>query len=382
MRFRAFYFFGYAALGVMNPLISQYLGSIGFTGTQIGTVTSVATAVAVFASAFWGERYANSRDGRKVIALICVLAALSGLANTVVTGFVLFTISYGLQYFFQGPVMGVSDALVLERDNANFSSIRLWGAVGYAASVFAGGKVGDDFGLVNIFYIYMGLFFLAALAVMTTGRSVKEKLQTETEKAQEKERIRYGVLLRDKKALQLIFCGIFVIGSNIANNTYFGFLYQDGGGTVAGVGLAFLLMVGSEAPFMAVAPLLCRKFTQEKTIAAAMLISALRFGFYALGPSNEALLATFFLQGIVDGILLTEYVKYLSKEVSVRHIGIAVAAFYAVSSNGGTILCNFFGGIAMDIFGSVGVYGLFSLLNFAGLILYLIFGLHRMEKRN
>ncbi len=119
-RFQIFYFFGYAAMGVMNPLISQYLGDIGFSGTQIGTVTSVATAIAVFASAFWGKRYSNSRDGRRVIALICAAAAVMALANTTVTAFALFVVTYGIQYFFQGPVMGVADALVFVRSDELF----------------------------------------------------------------------------------------------------------------------------------------------------------------------------------------------------------------------------------------------------------------------
>lgn len=373
-RFRAFYIFGYGAMGVMNPLISQYLSGIGFNGMQIGTVTSVATAVAVFASAFWGERYSNSRDGRKVIAFICFLAALMGIANSMITGFLLFTVTYGIQYFFQGPVMGVSDALVLEEDNENFSSIRLCGAAGYAAAVFVGGKIGGYMGLSNIFYIYGAAFALAAVMVMSTGRTQSSPAGRGSSK---KEKIRYGELLHSKTALQLIICGIFVMGTNIANNTYFGFLFRDGGGSVAGVGTAFLLMVGSEAPCMAAAPMVCRKFSREKTIAAAMVLSAARFGIYALGPSDEFLLATFFLQGMVNGILLTEYMKYLSAAVEPHLIGLAVAAFYAVSSNGGTIICNFFGGIVMDHLGSVGVYGFFSLLNAAGVILYIFFGLQK-----
>lgn len=382
-RYQVFYVFGYGAMGVMNPLISQYLSSIGFNGTQIGTVTGVATAVAVFASVFLGERYSNSRDGRKIIALICLLAAVMGLVNTMITPFLLFVVTYGIQYFFQGPVMGVSDALVLERDNENFSSIRLCGAVGYAIAVFAGGRIGEYMGLVNIFYVYVILYVLAAITVMSTEKGVDSgghKKEMGKMSASRTEKLRYRELLSQKKALQLILCGIFVMGTNVANNTYFSFLFKDGGGTVAGVGMAFLLMVGSEAPCMALAPKLCRKFSQEKMIAAAMILSAVRFGFYAMGPSDELLLATFFLQGMVNGILLTEYVKYLSAVVDLRLIGLAVAVFYAVSSNGGTILCNFFGGIAMDHFGSVGVYSFFSMLNIFGVILYMVFGLHRKEK--
>lgn len=404
-RFRLFYLLGYGAMGVMNPLISQYLSSIGFSGTEIGIVTSSATVAAVFASVFWGARYSNSRDGRRVIAFICAAAASMGFFNLTVTGFMLFAVTYSIQYFFQGPVMGVSDALVLDREQENFSSIRLCGAAGYAAAVFAGGKIGDAAGLGSIFYVYAALFILAGCAVMTTARpsctfsgksaggesagkesagkesagGLRRKSPQGTFSEKKSEKVSYTELLKSPEAIQLIICGIFVMGTNVANNTYFGFLFREGGGTIAGVGTAFLLMVGSEAPFMAFAPYLCRKFSREKTVLAAMVLSAGRFLFYAAGQSAELLLVTFFLQGMVNGILLTEYVKYLSAAVAPRLVGMAVAAFYAVSSNGGTILCSFFGGIAMDFIGSRGVYALFGVLNGAGVLLYICFGLHKKK---
>lgn len=380
-KFKVFYLLGYGALGVMNPLISQYLSSIGFSGTQIGTVTSAATAAAVFASAFLGKQYANSRDGRKFIAFICIAAAAMGIVNTMITPFLLFLATYSVQYFFQGPLMGIADALVLEKENENFSSIRLCGAVGYAVSVFAGGKAGGAIGLVSIFYIFSVLFLFAAAAMMTTERSRGTSAETEPKNGnQDKgEKQGYSRLFREKRAIQLIICGIFIIGSNFANNTYFSFLFREGGGTIAGVGTAFLLMVGSEAPFMALTPKVCKAFSREKTILAAFILSTLRFGVYALGPSYQFLMATFFVQGMVNGVILTEYIKYLSSAVKPELIGLTVAAYYAVSSNGGTILCNFFGGIAMDWMGSTGVYGLFCVLNVIGTALYLIFGLHKSE---
>lgn len=46
------YTFTYAAIGMLLPLIGQYLDGIGFTGMQIGAVTATATAVGIFASPF------------------------------------------------------------------------------------------------------------------------------------------------------------------------------------------------------------------------------------------------------------------------------------------------------------------------------------------
>jgi len=378
VKLKTLYFFIFSAMGVMNPLISQYLSSIGFNGTQIGTITSVSTAVAIFASTFWGEKYANSKDGRKVIIFLCVAAALAGILNSFVTVFALFVLTYGLMFFFQGPINGASDSMVIE-NGVEFASVRLWGAIGYALAVFAGGRIGDHFGLGNIFYIYAAAYLVAALIVSRVNAKPHEH-ESKTTLSAGKEKVGYLDLFADKKALKLIFCGILICGSNVANNTYFSFLYLDGGGTMSGVGTAFLLMVGCEAPFMALAPWLSRKITREKAILFAATLQALRFLWYATGPSAVMLTGTFFLQGIVNGILLVEYVKYVSSVVQPRLIGIAVAAYYAISSHIGTILCNFFGGIAMDYLGSTGVYGLFGTINAFGVVLFVVFGLHKNEK--
>lgn len=380
VKLKTLYFFIFSAMGVMNPLISQYLNSIGFSGTQIGTITSVSTAVAIFASTFWGEKYANSKDGRKVIIFLCIASGMVGILNSFVTVFAVFVFTYGLMFFFQGPINGASDSMVIE-NGVEFASVRLWGAIGYALAVFAGGRIGDHFGLGNIFYIYAAAYLVGAI-IVTQVTAKPHEGNTKAEVVRSKDKVGYRDLLADKKAVELIFCGIFICGSNVANNTYFSFLFLDGGGTMSGVGTAFLLMVGCEAPFMALAPWLSRKITREKALLFAAILQAARFLWYATGPSAAMLMATFFLQGIVNGILLVEFVKYISSVVEPRLIGIAVAAYYAISSHIGTILCNFFGGIAMDCFGSTGVYGLFGIINCFGVVLFVLFGLHKKEEEN
>ena len=57
IKFAALYNFTYMSIGALLPMIGQYLKSIGFAGTEIGTVTATGTAVAIIASAFWGKVY-------------------------------------------------------------------------------------------------------------------------------------------------------------------------------------------------------------------------------------------------------------------------------------------------------------------------------------
>ena len=73
---RAFlYFFIYCPLGIICPLIGQYLSSIGFSGTQVGTITSLGTGTAILAGLFWGKIYANTSRKKILLAFMCLAAA-------------------------------------------------------------------------------------------------------------------------------------------------------------------------------------------------------------------------------------------------------------------------------------------------------------------
>ena len=86
----ALYFFLYCPLGVLSPLIGQYLSSIGFSGTQVGIVTSLGTASAVFAGIFWGKIFANSEKKRKIIAFLFFGASAFALLGLCTTSFLLY----------------------------------------------------------------------------------------------------------------------------------------------------------------------------------------------------------------------------------------------------------------------------------------------------
>lgn len=370
------YTFSYMALGVLTPLISQYLAHIGFSGSQIGIVTSCGTLCGICGSLFWGRIYANMANKHILVIGLCLSAGAMALSNSLVTLFFPFLAGFGIMYFFQAPVMPLSDALTLD-DGKSFSKARTWGAAGFAVAVLVTGYISDAAGLVCIFYIYAFCFICAALFIYSAYTERRKHDLTSTFVPPGGFRRRYRDLFHNRRLWQLIACAFFMGGTNVANNTYFGFLYTQGGGTVAGIGIAFFLMAGSEAPFMALSDKLDKKFTMEKMILIAMAVSVARFCWYGTSPSWVLLLSTFILQGFVNGIILVEFVRYVSKLVPESHSGIAISAYYIIASNCSTILCQFVGGLLLDLSGPDGIYTFFGFFNLAGLILYLAFGLYR-----
>ena len=388
----------FMAIGMLFPLLGQYLSSIGFTGVQIGVITATATAIGIGASPFWGCRYHNSKNSKRIVLFLCTFVMLVVVGLLFIKEYVLFLIIYALFTFFQAPIMPLSDAMTLEA-RMPFGAVKKWGAIGFALGVFIAGQIAYLTGLVIIFPLCAFGFFITGLIVWLMMRRKKSK-ETNGTLADTKEMFTdtvndkldcdfgseikektegFGVLFSNKRFMALLFSAFFICGTNIANNNYFGFLYTGVGGSVAGIGIAFLLMCGSEAPFMAWTERISSKFTQERMILISMIISALRYFWYSTRPSPELLIGTFFLQGMVNGIILIEFVKYIAKLVEPAMIGMAMTLYQAISSNCSTIICQLIGGAILDSYSGVEVYLFFGIYNVIGIILYVGFGLHQVK---
>lgn len=372
--FAGIYIFTYGAIGTLFPLIGQYLAGIGFSGVQIGLVTATATAVGIGASPFWGYRSHHSKDSTRVVIALCMIASLIIVGLAFVKLYPVFLLGYAVFFFFQAPIMPLTDAMTLE-NKIHFGSVRKWGSLGYAAAVFIAGQLAHITGMVIILPLCASCYTVAWIIMLRLKRhGMHGEHASEPVK---KEHRNYLILLKNKKLMALLFAAFFILGTNVANNTYFGFLYRDVGGTIAGVGVAFLLMCAAEAPFMAWTGKLEKLMGMEKMILASMIISALRFLWYSTGPSPALLIGTFFLQGVVNGILLVEFIRYVAKLVEPAIIGMAMSLYQAFASSSSAILCQLVGGVILDHYGGPQVYLFFSIYNIVGIILYVGFGLYK-----
>ena len=193
----------------------------------------------------------------------------------------------------------------------------------------------------------------------------------------EEKKVSISEVFKNKKFVKLLICSFFLMGTNITNSTYFGYLFREQGGDVAGIGLAFLLMAGSEAPFMALTPVMSRKLGSEKLLLIGMALMAVRFGFYATGPSHTVLLGTFFLQGITNGIILVELVKAFGNVVEERLASMSISIYYAIGNSMSVIVCNMIGGMILDAAGPQAVYLFCFAFNSIAVVLYVLLGLHK-----
>ena len=361
-----FIFFG---MGAFFPLLSQYMKYIGFSGIQIGTSMSLGTLVAIISQPLWGFLNDKSQKTKEILGLMLLTTSIILLFFPAIRNFYMFAITFSLFQFFLCGIGPINDAMILQTD-FEYGSIRQWGSIGFAVAAFVCGILVDNIGMYIIFKVAIVAFIISIIFLKTLP---VEKSSTSTIKLNEVKE-----LLKNKN-YTLFLLGVFFIGGTMnANNTYFSILYISLGGTMTGVGFAFLLFCSSEAPFMKNSSKIINKIGIEKMIIFSALIFSLRWFWYSTSPDPKLMIIFFFLQGMSIGVFIAGAVQYIKQHTKTSQRTTALAFYGSFSMGVGSIFCIFISGLIIDCFEIDTVYSFYFIWSMIGLgILFYVFKLQK-----
>jgi PPP family 3-phenylpropionic acid transporter len=147
---RALFFAYFAYVGLLSPYLSLWLDDRGLSIVEIALILSLPQWLRVVAPPFWG--WLSDRTGRRV-----ALLRFSAVAALVLTlGFpfahglmpiALLLLALSFVTAAQGPI---GEVLALEQargDVGGYGRIRLWGSIGFVATVLIGGPALDRLGV-------------------------------------------------------------------------------------------------------------------------------------------------------------------------------------------------------------------------------------------
>ena len=150
----------YGSIGLFNPFAPLWYKSLGLPVVAIGLLVSMQSWTRLFAPYLWGQ--VADRSGRRVeliraAALACWISACGLLlvspsgAGASVLGL---TLVVFLMYFFNACVTPLNEALIAHElaasggmDPKRYGRVRLWGSVGFLATVVGGGWWFDAAGM-------------------------------------------------------------------------------------------------------------------------------------------------------------------------------------------------------------------------------------------
>ncbi len=372
-----FYFFIFFAMGALFPLLAVYLkNDVGLTDSQIGTVMSISPIVMIFAQPLWGM--VSDYTQKPVMLLIGAIigSALIAIVYANIIGYFALIVITGLLALTQSAQAPISDSIALsysQRTKTNYGSIRLWGSIGFASAVYIVGRLSEHFGVQMIFYMFIVTMFISAI--------IAWKMPRESQKTAVNLRVGIKKLVKMRQLMLFIFSTFLLMGPVMANNVYFGIYITNMGGTLAGVGLGFLLAAGSEVPFMYVVNKVIRRFGLMNTLLVAALVSMLRWYFYFCEPSLMWIYATTITQGISVGLYIPAALQYVRELAPTDVRTTAVSMYTAIGNSLGSCFFTFIGGYVSDIYGVAHVYLFFSILTGLGIVLLLfVRSAHKVEQ--
>ncbi|PRO65382.1 MFS transporter [Alkalicoccus urumqiensis] len=377
-RMKGYFFFVYFGFGGLFPLLTVYLQSeAGLNGTQIGVITSIGPIVMIIIQPLWGMLSDVTKKPRLLLVIASIGCGAVGLTYLFAEAYVVYTAVAAGIALFQSALIPLSDSMAMnyvKKKGGDYGRIRMWGAVGFALSVWLMGTLSDTFGLQVIFYGF------AVVLLISAWHAAGMPNESGTEKVDLKGGLKQLIHVRSFNAFLLVT--FLVYGPIMANNFYFGVLIQFVGGSLAGVGFAFLLAAGSEVPFMRWAGAWIHRRGILFILGAAALVSGLRWLFYAGGPDPVWIYITTIMQGFSIGLFVPAALQFVT-DIAPGPVKATAVSIYAAVGNGiGAFFFSLSAGLLLDWFSITEVYLFYGVMTLLGAVLLLYIAWQRKGMTN
>ncbi len=364
--FSAWYFFIFFSFGSFLPLLSPFLKERGFSGLNIGSALALGALVTIIMQPLWGYLADKYKNSKVIVFILITCYTLAGLTMSLGAGVGKLTIIYGVFMVFFSGIMPVIDSMVVG-NGLEFGKVRLWGAMGFALGAQVTGVMAENHGLPSIFIaITLSNILVLILTARIDDRSHSEIRDGSLDRGD------ILKLLSNKGYLIFLVASFLVGGSMTGHNNYFSLLYRELGGSLSGVGLAFLLFAGSEAPVMALVQNLSRRINVTSGLVISSLIFSLRWLWYSTMPDHKFILILFFIQGLSIGSFLVLVTLYISEVTTPDLRTTALAIYFSFSAGLGGMFAQYFSGLILNNYGIARVYSFYFVMSFLGGGLYLL----------
>ena len=172
-RLSGFYLFYFASLGALVPYLSLYLKSLGFSVTEIGQLVAILMATKIVAPNIWGWMADHTGRRMVIVRMASLLGAISFAGVYIDSGYWWLVAVVTLFSFFWNASLPQFEATTMNHlgsETGRYSSIRLWGSVGFIITVAGIGPVLDAHGASLLPGIVLALF----VAIWLSSLSVPE----------------------------------------------------------------------------------------------------------------------------------------------------------------------------------------------------------------
>ena len=351
-RLSAFYFCYFAILGSFLPFWSLYLAKVGFDATEIGELTALLVATKIIAPNIWGWLADKSGKRLSLIRLTsflsCILFAGFFYRNDF-SWFALVTIVFSFFWNASLPQFEAATLSHIKTQPHRYSSIRLWGSVGFIAAVLGIGQFLDFYSieyLPVIIIVFLVLNYLVALITPET-------------KSQKKAADVYAGKQVTVKSEVIAFFVVYML-LQVSHGPYYVFysLYlEQNGYSAALTGQLWALGVCAEILMFIAGGSLLKIFSARRLLLVSLCLSMVRWLLIAYQvDSRELIVVAQLLHSVTFGLAHIVAIQLLSQYFGEHHLGKGQAFYSSLSFGLGGMLGSLYSGYFWDNLGASQIY--------------------------
>lgn len=278
-RLSRFYFFFYAVLGTVVAYWSLFLKEAGFNAEEIGWLTALLAATRIVSPNICGWVVDRTQQRIRVIQIGAFLGFAFCLGLFVARDFfwmALVSLSFS---FFWNAILAQFEVLTLEHlhdKRSTYSHVRLWGSIGFIATVIGLGVVFDYVNVIHLpifMVVFLGLVWFTTLGL--TERRIHNTQQ---------ERPGIWNILKHPAVIALLVVYFLLQVAHSPYYTFFSIYLEDLDYSRASIGQLWALGVVAEVLLLLCMHRVIGRFSLRHIMLVSLLLTTLRWfliAFYA-----------------------------------------------------------------------------------------------------
>ncbi len=364
-RLSGFYFFYFTSLGALLPYWGLYLKSQGFSVADIGSLMAILMATKIISPNIWG--WVADHTGRRmsIVRIGCLISMLAFAGVFGADSFIRMLLVLVVFSFFWNATLPQFEATTFSHLGAQihrYSSIRLWGSIGFIVAVWGLGKVLEGDGISMLPMILLLLFAGIWLSSLFVPEEAAGYLKLDHEPLRR--------LLARPDVIGLLLVCFLMQASHGPYYTFYSIYLQNYGYSLSSIGGLWALGVAAEVGIFLLMPRLVPRFGLRRLLLGSLLLAALRWLIIALYPQSLVLIIfAQCLHAASFGSYHAVAIQYIHGFFTGRHQGKGQALYSSVSFGAGGALGSFYSGYLFAGLGAQSMFLVATLLALGGLLI-------------
>ncbi len=346
-RLSKFYFVYFASLGIFLPYWAIYLKSLGYDIAEIGQLIAMIPATKIIAPIGWG--WIADRTGKRVrvVRITSMLSILIFAAIYQVRDYwSMVAVTLGFSFFWNAslPLFEAVTLAFLENNPYRYSLIRLWGSIGFIATVTMTGVALDYYPpqiLPHLAFICLLILWFISLFLPEPERQLRPIIKGQL-----------GRIIIQKRVIALMLVFMLIQLSHGPYYALFSLFVEQIGYSGTATGLLWATGVVAEILLFLLMPYLLTRFTLRSIIIISIILSIVRWILISQYANQPIVL--YFAQGLHAasfGSAHVAAVHMVHRQFGVNFQGIGQALYASLSFGLGGMLGSFYSGLFWQHFG-------------------------------